>query len=282
MSSSESELGEEDRVFAEEMGLPKGDADLLDSEHSSDEEDDGGAGDGKTRKSRKGKAAAAAAAAEAASKAAEMSWMGGGGGAGRWGGGGGGGGGDVGDGGDGGGQVAAEDGGDDGGNANTGDGNNDAIAPSGLLAVEGGGDDVGDTAQGTEGMGAGVEGQSEPATDPTLPSVAGLQDAAEKTVQRIQEAGEIRSWSVRRSFCQMKRLRFQSNAPHKKRAYCLCASYTFITELSVSGGLRLSFGHILGSCSSLYAFRGTPSRRVVRAWLTASRRGLSPSSVSAV
>ncbi|CAM9187342.1 unnamed protein product, partial [Hapterophycus canaliculatus] len=81
VSSSESELAEEDRVFAEDMGLPTGDADLQDSDHSSDEEDVKSQG-GKTSKSKAAKAKADAAAA-AAAKAAENSWLGGGGG--RWG-----------------------------------------------------------------------------------------------------------------------------------------------------------------------------------------------------
>lgn len=92
VSSSESELGEEDRAFAEDMGLPTGDADLLDSEHSSDDEDVGAKG-GKASKSKTAKAKADAAAAVAA-RAAENSWVGGAGGAGgggRWGAGGGGG-----------------------------------------------------------------------------------------------------------------------------------------------------------------------------------------------
>lgn len=172
MSSSESELEEEDRVFAEEMGLPTGDADLLDSDHSSDEE-----GEGNTRNNRTGKAAAAAAAAEAA-KAAESSWVGGGGGAGRWGGGGGGDGGDG--GGGGGGEGVAEDGGND-----TQDDKNETIAPSGVLAVVG------------TGGAAEVEGRAKPTTDPTLPPVAGLHDVAvkvtAKVAQRTQEAGKIRS-----------------------------------------------------------------------------------------
>lgn len=83
VSSSESELGEEDRAFAEDMGLPTGDVDLEDSDHSSDDEGGGG------RAAKKAAKAKADAAAAAAAKAAETSWLGGGGG--RWGGGGGGG-----------------------------------------------------------------------------------------------------------------------------------------------------------------------------------------------
>ncbi|CAB1113941.1 unnamed protein product [Ectocarpus sp. CCAP 1310/34] len=81
VSSSESDLGEEDRAFAEDVGLPTGDVDLEDSIHSSDDEEGGGKA---AKKAAKAKADAAAAAA---AKAAETSWLGGGGG--RWGGGGG-------------------------------------------------------------------------------------------------------------------------------------------------------------------------------------------------
>eukprot|EP00752_Nemacystus_decipiens_P010357 g9227.t1 len=187
VSSSESELGEEERAFAEEMGLPTGDVDLIDSDHSSDEEDAGGAGDGTTRKSRK--AAAEAAAAEAAAKAAENSWISGGGGAGRWGGGGGGGGGgDVGDRGD---QVAVGGKEDNVRNAHTRAGHKEAVAQSGVLAVEGGGGDVDDEGHGREGTGnaAEVEGRADPAGDATLPSVAGLKGSAAKDTQSSQEAG---------------------------------------------------------------------------------------------
>lgn len=184
VSSSESELGEEDRGFAEEMGLPTGDVDLQDSEHSSDEE-----GEGKTHKNRKRKAAAAAAAAEAGAKAAENSWMGGGGGAGRWGGGGGGGGGD---------QVVAQDEGKNGGNTNTKDSNNEPVAPSGGLAVEGGGGDEGQVRE-ERGDAAEAEGRAEPAAGPTSPSVAGLRVVAAKVAQRAQEVGEY-SLDVARRF----------------------------------------------------------------------------------
>lgn len=83
MSSSESDLGGEDRAFAEDMGLPTGDVDLEDSDHSSDDEQGGG------KAKKKAARAKVDAAAAAAAKAAETSWLGGGGG--RWGGGGGGG-----------------------------------------------------------------------------------------------------------------------------------------------------------------------------------------------
>lgn len=184
MSSSESELGEEDRVFAEEMGLPTGDTDLLDSDHSSDEEE------GKTLKSKK--AVAAAAAAEAA-KAAENSWMmGGGGGAGRWGGDGGGGGGVGGDGN----QVSAADGGKNEGKTDIKEDNKEAIGSSGMLANEGNGGDVDVEGQGRErtGNAVEVEGRAESATDPPLPSVADLKDAAAEVAQPKQEAGETRSY----------------------------------------------------------------------------------------
>lgn len=166
------------------MGLPTGDLDLQDSEHSSDDENEGGAGEGKTRKNGKGKAAAAAAAAEAAAKAAENSWMGGGGGGGRWGGGGKGVGGGGGGGNDGGEQVAAEKGGKEGGDASARDDVKVAIA------VENGGGDVDHKGQ------PGVEGTAEPATGPSLPSVARAEGAAAKVGQRTQEAGEIYSLGV--------------------------------------------------------------------------------------
>lgn len=60
------------------MGLPTGDVDLEDSDHSSDDEEGGGKA---AKKAAKAKADAAAAAAD---KAAETSWLVGGGG--RWGG----------------------------------------------------------------------------------------------------------------------------------------------------------------------------------------------------